>query len=275
MPYTQPGPTGILYFTSYSEYPSPHILYSECSYKSVIVNTTFRCEGVKANASCEAYVSTEMPELQPTALPLGYWFPQFLQSTARDYEPSQLEDFIQNPYYAAHIDNGAGLITTLDNVTAADLSERLGLAVNAYWSLGLEPEAFTGPDEESWNTLIDKKTSFAMATKPQYSQYKVFWPWLILQIVCSVLLTIASIAAAIWESRVIGPDFLGFVNTAVKKSVKMPKSMSAMNARDRLHALRECEVLLQDMKPDAPVGKVALGVKEETSARLVPGRQYR
>lgn len=283
--YMQPGSTGTLYFASLAPSASGNgdttiVNFSKCPYRAHVVNTTVRCNGIMQYASCTAGMSTEVPELASTAKPLGWLFPAILQNIGIVTGPndwSSLEQFIINPYFAAHQNNSdynAGDYG-ISNVTGVQLSERLTPCVNTLWNLDWNGNAFMGPDQSTWNNLIEIQNVSATETLPDYREYVIFWPWVGVLIGCSAVLLIAALAAAIWESRVVGPDFLGFANTAVKKSVKMPKSMSTMDARDRLHALHECEVLLQDVRPDREVGRIALGVKEEGSTRLIHGRRYK
>ena len=290
----EPGPTGVLYYTTFSESKSAnyckgteildgecgYVYFSRCPYQTIVMNTTFDCTGVKEVATCAPSNSTRLPELESQAMPLGYYFPSVMQhlgDTNAPHDYSQAEQFIVNTAFAAHQDLNDDTRSWggAENVTGAQLSERLGLIVNTVWSLGLDERAFIGPDQQIWNQQISTNITTGYATGPLFQQYIVFWPWLVLLVICSTILLAAAIAAAFWEHRVVGPDFLGFANTAVKKSVKMPKSLSTMDARDRLHALQQCEVILHDLKPDHPVGKIALGVKEDGTTRLVPGRQYR
>jgi len=170
----------------------------------------------------------------------------------------------------------------LQNLTGAQISTNLGQLVNTLWLAGIGLDLFLGAnlseafEEEGANPPIwvpGNATGHTDSVK--INVYVVSWAWCVVLIICSVFLLVASTAAAIFEARTIGPDFLGFANTAVRKGVKLPKHMNSLSARDRLQALQEHEVLLQDVRPGDDMGKVALGVKEEHSVKLVHGRQYR
>lgn len=245
------------------------------------VNTTFYCYGVARDASCFASNQTQLKYNDSDAMPLGYWFPNVLQNLG-SINPgvgnySQMEQFIVDPEFGAHLNLSNYDPKKFDavNVTGAKLSERLGLVANTVWALGLDEGAFMGPDTDTWFNHTATQMVYAQATSEEYMKYQVDFVWLGVLVACSVILLLAAVAAAIWETRVVGPDFLGFANTAMKKNVKMPKNLSMMDARDRLLYLQDCEVILQDVRPDREVGKIALGVKDEESARLVAGRRYR
>jgi len=283
--YMQPGPEGTLYLTSslvanFSK--DPQLLFSQCSYRNFVVNTTMDCISVAQYATCGSSFlgSLEISDPKYPPVSLGYWFPlalEFFGDTGSE-DWGEVEYFLSDPEYASHRDySGHDTGSSLRTVTGAQLSERLNLVVNALWSAQLDVSAYVGTGQPTWfnRTAIDYAP--ARATKPTITIYVVSRQWVGVLLACSVLLLLAAVTAAIWESRIVGPDFLGFANTAIKKSVKIPKStsMSTLDARDRLHALQECEVLLQDVRPDHPIGRIALGVKEDTSTRLIAGRRYK
>lgn len=298
--FDQPDSSGVLYFAVLDDWTGESLngssntanaSFSMCNYTQVVSNTSWSCSGVAETSLCSPYDSVEIPfeVLNETSInmPLGYWFPYAMQQLAVPSDAAitpLIASFIADPYFGSHQEayystghyiNTNDVLVPMSDVSPADISHRLGLIANTLFMLELQPQAFVSTDSSTWNNSIVASSSDSVITTAPYSIYEVHWPWLIVLLVCSSLLLIAGIAAAIWESQVIGPDFLGFANTAVKRSVRMPKTLSTMNARDRLHALHETEVLLQDARPDHPIGRIVLGVKDDQSSKLRRGREYK
>ena len=77
--------------------------------------------------------------------------------------------------------------------------------------------------------------------------------------------------------QTISPDVLGFASTVIRKSkyVKLPPVGSAASGAERARALGDIKVMMQDVKPNDPVGRIALGTADSKAARLQPRRSYR
>ena len=101
-------------------------------------------------------------------------------------------------------------------------------------------------------------------------------------LVCAGLLFIGGVASVVVETRTVAPDVLGYVSTVVRNSryLKLPKTKTAkihtaMNGAQRARALRDTVVMMQDVKAESDVGKIALGIKTEEAQRLRHDRMYR
>jgi hypothetical protein len=95
----------------------------------------------------------------------------------------------------------------------------------------------------------------------------------------SIFLLLVGAASVLLESMLVAPDTLGYVSTAVRNSrylhLAKYKVDGTMGGPTRARALRDIEVMMQDVKSDAEVGKIALGQKTDKAVRLVNGRVYR
>ncbi|GAM91198.1 hypothetical protein ANO11243_092450 [Dothideomycetidae sp. 11243] len=298
-----PGEAGTIYWGSKDgtwqnrnsellDFGAVYIWFSQCSYWQELTNTTVSCTGTGTDASCEIQDQSLVPSNASTFQPLGTNFAAAMMASAKTAGTAwtDTENYIYNPDFAGLAETSTS--TTLQNnpdgfmnFSGATLSLRLGQLVNTMWAAGHDPRVFLGGNlTDTWNSTTSggtiggtwvPGTADALATGALQTRYDVSVVWAVVLIVCSLVLVFAAVAAAVLEHRTVGPEFLGFANTAVRKGVKLPAHMSALSARDRLNALQECEILLQDVRPGANVGKMALGVKDETSVPLKHGRQYR
>jgi hypothetical protein len=107
--------------------------------------------------------------------------------------------------------------------------------------------------------------------------YVIVWAWAGVYIACSALLLLAGVASVIIESRTVAPDVLGYVSTVARNSkyLQVKKTSSAMPGPQRARMLGETKVMMQDVKPGADIGRIALGMKHEKAEKLKPGRLYR
>ena len=69
------------------------------------------------------------------------------------------------------------------------------------------------------------------------------------------------------------PAMLGFASSLARKSRygDLPKVNSSMNGAERAQLLSKHRVMMQDVKPNVPVGKVALGSAYPSAERLREG----
>jgi hypothetical protein len=94
----------------------------------------------------------------------------------------------------------------------------------------------------------------------------------------SIVLLLVGIASIVVESTLVAPDTLGYVSTAVRNSryLHLPKTTAGtMSGTRRARELGRYKVMMQDVKPDDPVGKIALGLKTDKAKKLEAGKLYR
>jgi hypothetical protein len=107
--------------------------------------------------------------------------------------------------------------------------------------------------------------------------YRVYAGWMVLYFSCTGLLLIAGTFSVILEYKTVAPDVLGYVSTVARNSryLHLPKTSSAMSGGERARKLGGFEVMMQDVKGNADVGRIALGMKHEGAQKLRPDRIYR
>jgi hypothetical protein len=177
---------------------------------------------------------------------------------------------------------------TNSSINSATIERRLGRLFNAYWQAGFAPMYQTGFSEEPDkvalrldNFTIGKNhhnaatlniTATFTDTTPKYI---VYFPWLGCLIACSVILLVIGVGGVIWEYSTVGPNILNFANSIVRQSqkVKLPAG-TPVSGQQRTRMVGDLRVMMQDVRPKAEVGKLALGTVSEKSQRLQQGRLY-
>jgi hypothetical protein len=166
-------------------------------------------------------------------------------------------------------------------VTPDMFAERFGFLFNTIVRMGYCPECVN----KFWTKYTDNTTDWSnqykdLVTRLEYARdlkYVINIGWLVGFTMCSAFLLIAGTAGVIVESMTIAPDVLGYVSTVARNSryLQLPKVSSAMSGGERAKTVGGVKVMMQDVKGNANVGKIALGLKHEKAKRLVPGRLYR
>lgn len=107
--------------------------------------------------------------------------------------------------------------------------------------------------------------------------YSISIPWLVCFVICTVLLLLAGVISVAVESITVAPDTLGYVSTVARNSryLHVKPTSGAMTGPERARKLADTEVMIQDVKANAGVGKIALGLKSDKAVRLQADRLYR
>jgi hypothetical protein len=123
-----------------------------------------------------------------------------------------------------------------------------------------------------WNTTANHYVTLDLI-------FNVDKTWAGVTLASSICLLIIGALSVILESRLIAPDTLGYVSSVARNSryLHLPaqKVGGAMSGAERARALRDVEVMMQDVKSDAQVGKIALGMKTAKAVKLRSDRVYR
>jgi hypothetical protein len=92
-----------------------------------------------------------------------------------------------------------------------------------------------------------------------------------------VVLLLAGVISVVVESITVAPDTLGYVSTVARNSryLHVKPTSGAMTGPERARKLADTEVMIQDVKANAGVGKIALGLKSDKAVRLQVDRLYR
>jgi hypothetical protein len=186
------------------------------------------------------------------------------------------EQYIADPAYV--IDVAQSNFVDITRVPLPEFQQRLALVLNTFWQAGMAPmEQTTGLNI----TPIYVDTKYALnATYTQgYDAYQVSWGWIAVLFISSTILLAAGIASIIFDVMTIGPDVLGFASSLTRnnKYMDLPKDKDngTMSGAERTKVLGDVKVMIQDVKPGAPVGKIALGTISEGTRRLARDRLYK
>ncbi len=142
--------------------------------------------------------------------------------------------------------------------------------------------------DKNYNPVNDLNSSLQIPTEmfkstdatwcyTQDHVFEVHHQYLALLYTCSIILLIIGFISVFIESRIVAPDVLGYASTLARSSryLHLPKTTAGMSAPDRLRKLGGTVVMMQDVKKDADIGKIALGNKTQDSRRLTTDRTYR
>lgn len=108
--------------------------------------------------------------------------------------------------------------------------------------------------------------------------FKLDWRWVSVLLVSVIVLLVVGIASIILESFLIAPDVLGYASSLARNNryLHLPKTAAKpMSGPERARTLGSVSVMIQDVKPDKAVGKIALGLHHDRAEKLKPGRLYR
>lgn len=78
-------------------------------------------------------------------------------------------------------------------------------------------------------------------------------------------------------SITVAPDTFGYVSTVARNSryLHVKPTSSAMTGAERARKLANTKVMMQDVKANADVGKIALGLKTDKAVQLQSNRMYK
>jgi len=113
---------------------------------------------------------------------------------------------------------------------------------------------------------------------PEALVYKLDWRWVAVLLTSVISLLLVGLASVFLESVLVAPDVLGYASTLARNSryLHLPKTAAKpMSGPERARAIGSVKVMIQDVKPDKNVGKIALGLKHDRAEPLKPGRLYR
>ncbi|MCJ1384310.1 hypothetical protein MMC17_007426 [Xylographa soralifera] len=261
----------------------PQFSYTACKLTQTFVDSQVVCYG----SQCK--VVGMRPSLNATQLSpmsaLGHKGsgPVFMDSFVNLTSPSAagftslIEQYINEPKFlslGAQVSKDFNLTT----LALSDLQQRLALLLNTYWQAGFNASAQTTVSAIADSALMFDGGKFANAIYyPTYDAYVTSWAWLAVLVASSTILLAAGIASAIFDAYTVGPDVLGFASSMTRnnKYMDLPREDGTLSGAERARALADVHVMMQDVKPGAGVGKIALETFSEGTKRLARGRMYR
>jgi hypothetical protein len=243
------------------------VAYSTCTFNQAFVDVNISCQ----------YDSCAVWAIKPTTNPPGFVFSgnqtadAFLEASGAlaNNVATDTERYIM---YGFVIDSDINV--NLAAISHSDFTTRLSLLFNTYWQIGFGPSNFTTPlrPQLSANTVDGPGSRI-----DHYEISITSWGWFAALMVSCGFLLMASIASIISDARTISPHVLGFAHSVVRKSkhVPMPPVRPAASGAERIRALGEVRVMMQDFKPKEHVGQIALGTVHPGAKKLEVGRSYR
>jgi hypothetical protein len=150
----------------------------------------------------------------------------------------------------------------------------LGYCPGCVWSLSNGDIAPPDTDKIPLYTNATKTLNFEIYTELAYQNNNA---WLAVYLICCCILLLAGVISILFESITLAPDILGYASSVARNNryLHLPPTTSDMRGSERIKIIGDTEVMMQDVKANANVGKIALGNKHENAHRLKPGRVYR
>jgi hypothetical protein len=165
----------------------------------------------------------------------------------------------------------------LTNIKIPDFEQRLALLLNTFWQAGFGYYSqVTGKVNSTNNgTQFVPGAKFANLTYTQdFESYVPSSQWVGVFLACSIILLLAGLASIYFDARTITPNILGYASSLTRnnKYMDIPKQYkySTMGGAEQARAMKNVKVMLQDVKPGEPVGKIALGTVSPGTRRLTP-----
>ncbi|KAE9368028.1 hypothetical protein N431DRAFT_445092 [Stipitochalara longipes BDJ] len=266
--------------------------YTTCDLSQTFVYSNVSCD----NNNCSVITIQKEPEHAPVEM--QDFMPEFLKASDTGlsaYPVIGNTSYSITELYLRDKDNatspGAGNYCDLSAVHADAFTKDLAYLVNTFYSTGFTHDFSAGSIDANETVPILNTTSgklypaylMASALTIQNSTsdvyptiYGIHRPWLWVYICCAMVLLLIGILGIFVESITIAPDILGFASSVARHSryVKLPKVDGTMSGAERARLMGDSMVMMQDVKPDAPVGKIVLGTVNPGAHRLTKERSY-
>jgi hypothetical protein len=247
----------------------PTYAYSNCTFDQTFVDVNISCQ----YGSCAVWaIKPSTPTSPPNFLFSGYDTAQAFLTASGAITNDVATDTERYLMYGKVIDSDTSV--NLTTLSSSLFSTRLSILMNTFWQISFGPDDFTSPliNSTSNNTVLGDG-----ARIDNFEIYRTSWGWFAALIVCSVFLLSAGVASVIWDARTISPHVLGFASNVVRKTkhVHLPPVGPAASGAERVRALGEVRVMMQDIKPKYAVGRMVLGTVGPDAQRLQVGRSYR
>lgn len=144
---------------------------------------------------------------------------------------------------------------------------------NTYYILGDKGKS-TGNFSYAYNNVADAVHQYSGS-----DVYRIRLESAITFLVCVVLLAAMGVFGVAVESVTVAPELLGYVSTVARNSrhLQLAKSKlsSAVSGGERARVLGGTMVMMQDVKPKANLGRIALGLKCDGAEKLKTARVYK
>jgi len=250
--------------------------YTYCNFKQTFVDVNISCtDGDCFAAAVRPSAGSHLFLFSGNQTDQGFMAAAGVGSTT-DGVATDTERFIMNGYV---IDSN----TTVDltAISHTDFTTRMSLLLNTYWQIGFGPTHFA-------DSLMNKTAGLALSYDKglridQIPICTTSWGWFAVLMVSCVFLLLASILSIIWDARSISPNVLGFASSVLKESnhirlhdmpADLPHVRPSAGVRELVRKLGNVVVVMQDTKPEDPVGRIELGADHPGVKKLEVGRGY-
>jgi hypothetical protein len=298
---TTPNPIGnVTFLSTCTGPPAPDpddqiFAYSICNFTQTFVGSTVNC----TDTECAVTHIQNAPNHDP--VPMTDFIDEFLKSSdvglsngSNSYDHFSITElYLRNPDNATEPGSDSYCDLSSLQEDPVQFSQGLSYLINSFYSTGfthdfavgtITPDDYvdvsSGPVNSTQRIVLTSVDNDARHLyQSEMSPYLFGIDWLFMSIYefCSLALLLIGIAGVLLESRTIAPDILGFASSVARHSkyVKLPHVDGTMSGGERAKMLGDVRVMMQDLKPDAEIGKIVLGTVNESAHRLRPGKLYR
>ncbi|KAH8653569.1 hypothetical protein BX600DRAFT_515834 [Xylariales sp. PMI_506] len=243
------------------------------------------CKFVPLEPNSVYKLLSRTPGLSITNTALNQWIGAGNPWNGASGETTATEFYLKAEYMEASIFNQSYVSKDWKLGTAgestADAVLNLQALINTWVNQGYCPGCSS---YQSWQDEVKNSTDAAyfdstnaIWTYTGHKIYHVNYTFLALYFICAILMFVAGIISAFIDGMLVVPDVLGYASSAARNSryLHLPKTSSKMSEPQRVRHVGSTVVMMQDVKANADVGRIALGNKHDASERLRSGRLYR
>jgi len=227
-----------------------------CSLTTTYVDARVICEGKNCRVSAIRPSPDIVINRNLTNLSFKHNFNQFakyFEATSIGYsarDPSPTESYI--------------LFRSGSEVVAADTGIRIQQLLNTIWFGAYDTSAMMGGfssqpfvDPSRWNFY----TAQVNGTNQIFVEvYRCHWPWLVILVVATTVMSGATAISIVLEGRICGPDLLGYVSSLVRTTpyVYGGFARSNLSGIERSRVLFSLKLRLLDVKSNSNLGFIAI-----------------
>lgn len=253
-------PAALLSFQSIATI-TPLRLRARCPVTIAYVESSIFCSGTNCTATAIRPSNQSHPDSNYTALSFAATFQEFSKNLIgsvgqglHDDSSSPTEFFLSDPNNA-DLAGFAG--ANFQGVTAEQATTRLQQIINTYWYGSFSPSAMMGGMVTA-NALNRTSTGTISVA---YPKYVVQWKWFSLFMISAAVMAAVATMSLLLALVIRGPDVLGYASTMLSNSEFILQGRglgSAIQGSERSRLLGPMRLRLADVRPDGPVGFIAI-----------------
>ena len=241
-----------------------------CEVGTEYVDARVQCSRatVQGDMACSVREMRRTPELKDkgnlTALDIGrtnYVLKHIPYTIASLHpsEPSILEKWLHNPSRAFWPNYSMDTVR-YENISLPVFSNRLAMVLNTYLKATFNMTITVGSDGTSIDH-VDANWANTTGTWTEFtdSVYYISKPWFALYFISAIVLLLCALANTILRCLIHVPDIFGSISALTRNSVfvDVPTPASDMDGTERARLLQDKWVMIQDVRPDEAVGRIA------------------